>query len=136
VKRLALLAAIALIGCDRYPPVAAYVTDPPPPAKPVDDLGASDELPLTVGTATGVVFLVNDQSTFSGTRPGDEARSLNDGVVRVLPTTDDASVSYGSPRYTGKVFVLYGVAPGDTSIEIFEEGQSMGIISIHVLPQE
>jgi hypothetical protein len=133
-----LAAAIALltVACDRYPPTAGYVTEPPPPATPRIDIGTSNEVDVTEHTAVGIVFLVNDKSTFSGTRPGTAARSLDEGVARVVPTTRTSTVNEGAGSYTGPVFVVDGVGPGDTAIEVFENDESMGTIPVHVLVQE
>ncbi len=135
MRRFLLLLALALLGCDRYPPTAVYVTDAPPAAKPDDTYGGYD-VSLTANTAVGVVFLVNDKSTASGTRPGTEAIAQDDTVARVLPAAGEKGVKYGASRYEGRVFVVYGVEPGDTSLAIFEDGQSMGSIDVHVLPPE
>ncbi len=135
MRRLVLLVALGLFACDRYPPTATYVSDAPPAAKP-DDMYGSYDVSLTAGTAVGVVFLVNDKSTASGTRPGTDAISRDDAVARVLPAANEKSVKYGPSHYEGRVFVVYGVAPGDTSFEIFQDGESRGSIDVHVLAPE
>ena len=40
------------------------MTEPPPPATPIDDLGAADTIVVTQSTAAAVVFLANDHAKF------------------------------------------------------------------------
>jgi hypothetical protein len=130
------LASALLVSACGYPPVAGYVTDPKPPATAEEDMGAAYQLEVTASTATGVVFLAYDASKFSGDTPASDARSLDESVVRVLPATSERTIHYGSPDYTGRVFVLYGVRPGNTSIEVFNGKDSAGIIPVTVVPQD
>jgi hypothetical protein len=137
MKRAAIFLASALFvcACDR-PPVAGYVTVPKPPATAENDMGAAYELEVASSTATAVVFLAYDPSEFSGDTPASDARSLDDSIVRVERATSERTIHYGSPDYTGRVFVLYGVRPGNTSIEVFNDGESAGIIPVTVVRQD
>jgi hypothetical protein len=132
---LTVVLGLALAGCPDYPPVAGYVTVPPPPATPTDDLGAADGIVIDASTAAGVVFLAYDPGTFSGTSPASGARSLDETIVRVEPADRNGTVQYGSPHYTGRVYVVYGVAPGRTEIAITFDGKSAGSIPATVLAQ-
>jgi hypothetical protein len=139
MKRLIVLLSLSLFtfACDReLPPSAGYVTEPKAPASDDGALGAVDALEVTVDTAAGVVFLAYDPGAFSGTSPGTDARSLDESIVRVIPTTRDGTVKYGAGSYTGRVFVLYGVSPGTTAVEVFLDGKSARTMPVTVLPQE
>jgi hypothetical protein len=125
-----------LTGCG-YPPEAGYVTESPPPATNQDPaLGATEALVVTESTATGVVFLVYDPSTFSGNRVANQAFSLDETIVRVLPATSEGTIQYGSPSYTGPVYVLVGVSPGVAEIEVSRDGENAGRVGVRVVAQE
>jgi hypothetical protein len=138
MKTLGILigAALLLVGCG-YPPDAGYVTESPPPATNQEPgLGATEALVVTENAATGVVFLVYDPSRFTGNDLGNRAKSLDESVVRVLPATSEGTIQYGSPDYTGPVFVLVGVAPGVTEIEVSRNGEHAGRVGVRVVAQE
>jgi hypothetical protein len=125
-----------LVGCG-YPPEAGYVTESPPPSPDaVPALGATEDLFVTENAATGVVFLVYDPSTFSGTRVANRAQSVDESIVRLIPATSQGTIQYGSPDYTGQIYVLVGVAPGDSEIEVSRNGDHAGRVSVHVTAQE
>ncbi len=133
---IALGAALLCVACD-YPPVAGYVTEPPPPAgADTAAFGAAYGLEISESTAAGVVFLAYDASQFSGTSPATDARSLDERIARIVPTTREGTVQYGSPHYTGRVFVVYGVSAGATEVEVFLDGKSAGRMPVTVLAQE
>lgn len=124
-----------LAGCG-YPPEAGYVTDSPPPATNQGyGTQAVQELTVTQSAATGVVFLVYAPETFSGTRPATDAKSLDETVLRVLPATSEGTVDYGSPDYTGRVFVLVGVNAGTADVEVSRNGGDTGRLRVTVVPQ-
>ena len=133
---LAAALALAAAGCEDAAPVAGLVTEPPPPATTETYRYAVDAIQVTASTAEGVVFLVYDPSKFSGTAVATDARSLDDTLVRVEPTTRESTVQYGAPHYTGRVFTVYGVSPGKTEIEVFQDGASAGRMPVTVLAQE
>jgi hypothetical protein len=131
----ALLLSAVLAGCG-YPPTAGYVTESPPPASDAElDYAGAYDLVVTENAATGIVFLVYAPETFSGTRAATAARSLDDSIVRVVPATSEGNVQYGSPDYTGQVFVLVGVAPGTTEIEVSRNGGDTGSLGVRVVAQ-
>jgi hypothetical protein len=134
--RMAALFLALLAGCG-YPPEAGYVTESPPPATNQDPvLGATEALVVTESTATGVVFLVYDPSAFSGNRVANEAYSLDETIVRVVPATSEGTIQYGAPHYTGTVFVIVGVSPGVAEIEVSRNGENAGRVGVRVVAQE
>lgn len=136
MARMAALLLALLCGCG-YPPEAGYVTESPPPATNQDPaLGATEALVVTESAATGVVFLVYDPSTFSGNRAANQAYSLDETIVRVLPASSEGTIQYGAPSYTGSVFVLVGVSPGVAEIEVSRDGKNAGRVGVRVVAQE
>lgn len=138
MKTLAKAAVLALVlaGCN-YPAEASYVTESPPPATnqhPV--LGATTSLVVTESAGTGVVFLVYDPTRFDGTDVANRARSLDESIVKVLPATSEGTVHYGAPEYTGPVFVLVGVKPGEALIEVSRDGDISDRVGVRVVAQE
>lgn len=127
--------ALLLIACG-YPPSAGYVTESPPPATDQNLVGVvEDDVTITEGAATGFVFLVYAPSTFSGTRPATDVRSLDDSIVRVLRSTEEGTVQYGSPSYTGRVFVLVGQKPGVADVEVSRNGDDTDRLRVTVVAQ-
>jgi hypothetical protein len=130
-KLLPFLAATLLIaGCVDYPPSYEYVDAPVPPAREM-----SFELQVAQGTAVGVVFIANDHSRFDGASGATDARSRDESIARVVPSTRDGSAQSGAVAVPGKVFVIYGITAGDTQIDVFLDGDSKGSLMLKVIPQ-
>jgi len=134
MKRVALLLSLLVAACG-YPPSFDYVTDPKPPAS--QGITSSGGLEVTADTAMAVVFRAYDPGKFSGESPADDARSLDESIVRVVRTTSDHTIDPEGPHpFTARAFVVYGVHPGTTQIEVFLDGESNGVIPITVLAQD
>jgi hypothetical protein len=130
MKRILLVLSLLLAACG-YPPSAEYVTDPKAPASK-----SSYDLEVTANTATALIFIAYDSSKFSGETPADDVRSLDESIVRVVRSTSDHTVQSGGPTERGRAFVLYGVRPGKTELEVFLDGESNGVLPITVLAQD
>jgi hypothetical protein len=124
-------AALFVSGCSDYPPGYGYVEPPLPPAR-------SDLSGIEVGEsmAVPVVFTVNDKSKFSGESAGTSALVLDPTIARIISTTRDATVHDGGPAITGHVFLVYGVAPGETQIQVFQDGEDKGTLPLTVVAQQ
>ena len=131
--RLAATLAITLgllsAGCDDFA-TYAYFEDPYH-----DDRGRQGELELAEGTAVSVVFLVSHRSDFDGVASGTDASSADEGIVRLGRSTREGTVHEGAGEVTGHVFVIEGVTPGETEIDVSEDGDPKGTIHVTVLPQ-
>lgn len=130
MKRLLLALSLLVAACG-YPPSVDTITEPRPPAST-----GSGSLEVTEHTAAAVIFRAYDPSEFSGEAPADDARALDESIVRVVRTTSDHTVTSGVHSFTARAFVLYGVHPGTTEIEVFLNGERNGAIPITVLAQD
>jgi len=128
------LLALAATGCDRWVEVA-YVTEAPPPAPPASE-AQIQQVTLAEHTSAAIVFVLYDQADIANPKTGDAVRSLDERIVRVERASADADVTSEGGKVRGRPFVAVGLASGDTSLEVFRDGESRGLIPVHVLAQE
>ena len=126
----ALLAALFTVACD-YPPSYQYIENPLPPAR-LD----SYAIQVPESTAVPVVLIANDHSKFSGANGATSARSKDESIAIVIPSTQTANVHDGAAPVTGTVFLVYGVAPGSTEIQVFLDGTDKGLQAVTVVAQD
>lgn len=127
---LALLLALLALACD-YPPSYAYVENPLPPAR----LDVSN-IEVPQGTAVPLVLIANDHSKASGASGATSARSKDERIAVVVPSTRMANAHDGAAPVTGIVFVVYGIAAGSTEIEVFLDGDGRGTLPVTVVAQD
>lgn len=84
---------------------------------------------LAPGTTMAVVLVANQSS---GRHAGTDARSRDESVVKIVPT----SLERTAAGETGKVFLLYGVSVGQADIEVFRDGEDVGAITVLVIAQD
>jgi hypothetical protein len=127
---LLLAAVMWLAGCVDYPPSYEYVEGPIAPARET-----SFEMQVAEGTAVGVVIVANDHSRFDGASAATDARSRDESIARVVPSSREGNAHSGAVVVPGKVFVIYGIASGETQIDVFLDGESKGSLMLTVVPQ-
>ena len=127
---LALALGLLSAGCDDFASYAYFET-----ANHDDQGSQSSNLEIAEGTAVSVVFLVSHRSDFDGVAAGTAASSADEGIVRVRPSNRDGTVHEGAGEVSGRVFVIEGVTPGESTIGVSEDGDAKGTIRVKVVPQ-
>ncbi len=129
MRRL-LIALLFLTGCDEWIETR-FIAPPPPPGNGV----TSYELTITAGAGAGVLFHHVDRSKSDGDG-GDAtlATSRSESIARVARSTRNARADDGYP-VSGRVFVLWGLASGETDIDLYDDTRLVDTVHVRVLPQ-
>lgn len=89
---------------------------------------------VSPGNTTAVIFVVHQTS---GAHVATEARSLDETIAKVVPTSVEHDVSVPGLHDTlGQVFIIYGVAPGEADIEVSRDGEDQGTVQVFVGDQD
>ena len=109
-----------------------FSSDPTDNVVAYSAVGVGFDVP--VGTTMAVVFVANQTS---GPHPATEAHSLDESIVKVVPSTiERPTEGEGLDNDPGKIFLIYGVSPGEAMIEVFRDGEDVGPWPIVIVGQD
>jgi hypothetical protein len=107
------------LACDSYEGVTLEATTTAPLAASVDETAVN----MPAGVAIAVRVVAQGTSDPENDQPVIDLSTGNADVLGVAPTLEEG------------VFVLYGVAPGSTSIKVRVEGHDDETVPVTVTPQ-